>query len=229
MNRLGVRNIVFWLFLLGIILIVFLQVISGNNINRLIEGNKSLLSELQYQNNIRKMEVDVISIESDIRGAVITENIPLLKKARERLAAIEREIGFLHNPSGERSTSGIRQLDFLIKEKMRFSNNILNSYYAYGKDAAEKVINTNRGLAISDSIITLISNLDSARKIELSHISGSIENTGKRARIWGFILSGVALLAVIIAFQFMLNQGIEQTKMIHALNASEKKIKKQQW
>ena len=36
-------------FLAGVVLIVFLQVVSGSNINRLIQGNNKLLTELQIQ------------------------------------------------------------------------------------------------------------------------------------------------------------------------------------
>ncbi|HEY0356794.1 MAG TPA: hypothetical protein VGC29_11345, partial [Flavisolibacter sp.] len=63
-----------WLFLFGIVIIVFLQVMSGYNIKRLIGGNKTLLNELQVQNDLRKLEGDILLVESDIRGAVITGN-----------------------------------------------------------------------------------------------------------------------------------------------------------
>jgi len=225
MGPFGIRNLVFWLFLIGIILIVFLQVISGNNINRLIEGNKSLLNELQFQNEIRKIEVDILTIESDIRGAVITQNVPLLKKTESKISAVEKELRALRYPLEPKSSTAIQQLNLLVEEKLKFSNDILSSYYIYGKDAAEKLINTNKGQQIRDSIVAVISDLDNTRKKELGQIFGSIENTGKRARMWGLILSIVALLSVIIAFQYMLKKGMQQTKMIHALNTSEKKNK----
>src|SRR3982751_6259916 len=72
MRRFDFRYLVLWLFLFGIIIIVFLQVISGYNIRRLTEGNKNLLKELKLQNSLRKLESDVVQIESDIRTAVIS-------------------------------------------------------------------------------------------------------------------------------------------------------------
>ncbi|HWJ25632.1 MAG TPA: hypothetical protein VNS32_03760, partial [Flavisolibacter sp.] len=72
MRRPDPRYLVFWLFLFGIIVVLFLQVISGYNINRLIGGNKSLMNEVQVQNDLRTIEVDLFLIESNVRGAVIS-------------------------------------------------------------------------------------------------------------------------------------------------------------
>src|SRR3982750_2935709 len=72
MHKPDFRYLVLWLFLFGIIVVVFLQVISGYNIRRLSEGNKNLLKELKLQNSLRKLQADIVLIESDIRGAVIT-------------------------------------------------------------------------------------------------------------------------------------------------------------
>ena len=55
MRRLDPRYIVLWLFLFGIVIVVFLQVISGYNINRLIGGNKNLREEQQIKNNLRTL------------------------------------------------------------------------------------------------------------------------------------------------------------------------------
>ena len=68
MHRPDLRYLVLWLFLFGIIIIVFLQVLSGYNITRLIQGNAAVLNELQVQNDLHKLQGDVLTVESDIRG-----------------------------------------------------------------------------------------------------------------------------------------------------------------
>src|SRR5687768_11220108 len=95
MGKIGLRYLVFWLFLVGIIVIVFLQVVSGNNITRLIEGNSKLLSEINFQNSVRRLEADVLTLESDVRGAIITQSPTQVNAIPERLAAIRKSVATL--------------------------------------------------------------------------------------------------------------------------------------
>ena len=74
MRKPDLRYWVLWLFLLGIVFIVFLQVVSGYNITRLLDGNRRLAREMQVQNDLRKLQSDLLTIESDIRGAILTNN-----------------------------------------------------------------------------------------------------------------------------------------------------------
>jgi preprotein translocase subunit SecG len=67
MQKPDLRYWVLWLFLLGIIFIVFLQVITGNNVTSLLEGNQKLFKEMQVQNHLRSLQSDILTVESDIR------------------------------------------------------------------------------------------------------------------------------------------------------------------
>ena len=95
MRKPELRYWVLWLFLLGVLIIVFLQVISGYNINRLISGNNRLLNELQIQNDLRKLESNILTVESDLRGGVISSNELLLKKTEIRFESIQSELDLL--------------------------------------------------------------------------------------------------------------------------------------
>lgn len=214
----------FWLFLVGIIVIVFLQVVSGNNINRLIEGNRSLLNEMRLQNNIRKLQADVLTLESDIRGAVITRNPQHLRNVESKIADIEQEVRLLQKEISAGAAESLRTLEVLVGEKIRFSRQLL---VAFGNDTKEahQLINTNRGKEIRDSIMIVATRIDSIRQSELTNIFGSVERSGKRAQFWGFVFSVVALLALIGAFLYIINKGRQQTRIIESLNKSEKKNK----
>ena len=218
------RYWVLGLFLLSILIIVFLQVISGYNINRLILGNKRLLNELQVQNNLRKLEADVLTLESDIRGAVITSDSSHLKNIEGKIAIVEAGLDSLHAVFGSQvSVQKINLLDDLVQRKIQHSQNILNAFYLEGKEAAEAVVNTNRGKTLRDSIVIVLSDLYQLRQQRLRDIASTIESTGKTARFWGFILTAFALLGVILAFWYMLNQGRNQQRMIRLLNESDRK------
>jgi signal transduction histidine kinase/DNA-binding NarL/FixJ family response regulator len=220
------KYLAMWLFLAGVALIVFIQFISGKNINRLIQGNKQLLAEINIQNDLRKLETDVLTVESDIRGMVITNDTTRLTDVQKKFRNIETELALIqHELKGRTSKNQIDSLQSLVRSKIAFSYQILNAYALNGKDGAEAVINTERGKLLRDNINNLISDLDRIRQNELKSIISSIENTGNRARLMGFILAAIACLASIFTFLYLLNKGRQQQRMILALNASEKKIR----
>ena len=226
MKRPDPRYLVLWLFLFGIIIVLFLQVISGYNISRLIGGNKSLRNELQVQNNLRTVEVDLFLIESNVRGAVITGNENLLKQTRENNKKIELQLAqLIQNLQSKIPDKELSRLKDLLQKKIDFNKEVINTFYQNGKTASENLISTNRGTVVRDSIIAVITQIETDRQTQLRNIIDSIELTGKRARIWGFIITAMALVSLIIAFLFITNQGRSQQRMIKALNKSEKKSK----
>lgn len=215
-----------WLFLFGIIIIVFLQVLSGYNIKRLIRGNKSLLNELQVQNALRKLESDILIVESDIRGAVITGNSAHLKNIQGRVSQTDDALASLQKLLvSDVSQKNIDYLSHLVHEKKQFNDSIITAFYSGGRKQAELVVNTNRGKEIRDSLVSIITLLESERQANLSRIIGSVESRGRNARLWGFVITAIALIAVILAFWYIMNQGRQQQKMIEVLNESERKSK----
>jgi signal transduction histidine kinase/CheY-like chemotaxis protein/HPt (histidine-containing phosphotransfer) domain-containing protein len=226
MRRPDSRYIVLWLFLFGIIIVLFLQVVSGYNINRLIGGNKSLRNELQIQNDLRTVEVDLFLIESNVRGAVISGNETLLKQTREGNKNIELQLQqMMQNLASKISGNELSQLKILLQRKIDFNKQIIDTFYKSGKTASQNLISTNRGTAIRDSIINIITQIENNRQTQLRSIIDSIELTGRRARIWGFFITAMALGSLIVAFLFIINQGRNQQRMIKALNESEKRSK----
>src|ERR1017187_10827918 len=78
------RNKRFMIYLLGIfittmILIVFLQYNSNNNINKLIQGNESLISEFKIIGETQKLETDMLYIESHIYRTVFSKDSSFLE------------------------------------------------------------------------------------------------------------------------------------------------------
>ncbi|MGZ5190584.1 MAG: ATP-binding protein, partial [Flavisolibacter sp.] len=226
MQKFDLRYIVLWLFLFGIIIIVFLQVISGYNIRRLTEGNKNLLKELQVQNSLRKLEADILRIESDIIGTITTGNDIYLKNLGRNNLVIDSEFNDIHNNLYSPATKPqLDRLQILIIEKKIFNQKVLDSFFLKGQSVAEEIISTDRGKLLRDSISNLISVLQVSRQPELHKINSSIESTATDARFWGFVITTIALIALVWAFWYIINQGRQQQRMIEALNHSEKRSK----
>ncbi|HZH64468.1 MAG TPA: ATP-binding protein [Flavisolibacter sp.] len=227
MRKPDIRYWVLWLFLLGILVIVFLQVISGYNITRLLEGNRNIASEIQVQNNLRQLQNDVVTIESDLQVAIATGKKEYLASAANRTTSLQNKLLQLQQSSTENSfTAELRTVHDLIQKKINFTQQVVTAFdEGRNKTAAEQLINLGRGKIIRDSIENAISQLENLRRTQLQTIVGSIENTGQTARIWGLVVSIIALIAVISAFWYIVNQGRRQQKMITLLNESDKRNK----
>ena len=199
---------------------------SGYNINRITQSNKGLLKELQIQNNLRRLETNVLLVESDVRGAVMTGNQAHLGLVEKKNTEIEEALKQLQSLlANDTLNNGFSRLTVLTNQKDEFNQRILNVFKTQGRDSATALINTNRGKNIRDSIISVIAQLENERSEKFRAATASIESTGKTARTWGFFITAVALLALILSFWFVINQGRQQQRMIRALNESEKRTK----
>jgi CHASE3 domain sensor protein len=226
MAKNGTKYLVLWLFLVGIALIVFIQFFSGQNITRSIQGNKRLLQEVALQNDLRQLESDVLTVESDIRGVIITNDSMHLPGINQKIRSIETQIFELDDKLKDSLTMReVALLGNLVRDKLLFTDEILDAYKKQGKSAAEAVINTNRGRIIRDSIVSVIGTLDNIRRNHLGEITASIETSANRARLWGFGLAGIACAACILIFLYIANKGWQQQKLIETLNESERKVK----
>jgi len=220
------RYLVLAIFIISILLIVFLQFNSGRNIEDLVKGNKNLLHELQVQSQLQKLETEIVSIESRIRGFVITEDSVHLQGVSDDINNVQKEINEINAVIGDTaSLQLLQQLSVLIKEKVLHSNQILEAFFKSGKAAAEQVINTNRGKIIRDSISYTVQLINLDRQAQLSNISESVNKSGLKAKSWGIILAVLACLASLVAFWYLINQGQRQQKLIRTLDSSERQLK----
>ena len=226
MRRPQLKYLTLWLFITGVVVIVLLQFLSGISINRLIQGNKRLLNEVGIQNDLRKLESDVLTVESDIRGVIMNNDTTYLPEVLQKIKNINTELYYLDQVLAEGNTADeVKRLDTLVQQKIAFSHQILNAYQKSGKEAGETLINTGRGKHIRDSIVVISMQLDSLRQASLRQIIGSIERNGTNARTWGIILAAIAGVTLLLTFLHLLKIGREQRRMIAELNRSERKIK----
>ncbi|RYZ30958.1 MAG: response regulator [Chitinophagaceae bacterium] len=225
MRKPDIRYWVLWLFLLGVLVIVFLQVISGYNISQLLKGNGQLSSEMQVQYSLRKLQSDIITVESDIRGAVLSNDPKELSDVAPKIQGISDRLNKLHQHFKSNPVRELTALDNFVQEKIDFSHEVINAFQQSGNVQATALINSDRGKVLRDSIEHVINRLDNIRKSELKNIGGEIESTGKTARLWGLVIAVIALLAVVSAFWYILNQGRQQQKMIKLLNESDRRNK----
>ena len=214
------------IFLSGLILIVFLQFNSGRSIDKLIEGNTSLLNELKIQNDLQKLQTEIVTVESQIRGAVITQNRQHLEGIREEIDSINHKLKFIEGNIKDKEASVIlKKLNELVNRKIIYSQQVIDTFLIAGKFAAEKIINTNNSQRLSDSLFDVVDDVDSSRQVSLSEIVESVDVSGAAARNRGLVLAIVACIFCIVAFWYIVNQSMQQQRLINILDSSEKKVK----
>lgn len=219
------RFFAFWAFIIGLVAIVFLQFISSQNIKRLIRGNNSLLHELTVQKQLRNLQSDILTIESDVRGAIINNDSIYLRNVNAKVSAVQSETKTIEQLINANDTHEAQELKSLVDQKLDFNKIVLQTFLTQGPAVAQKLIQSNRGQILRDRIINLISVIESKRQQDLKNIIGSNEHSGTQAKTWGIVLSAFACLFIAIAFSLVLQQARQQQKMIDALNESERKTR----
>ena len=183
------------------------------------------MNEIRLQSELRELETDLLSIESDIRGAVITGDTTHLSNVHEKISSIDSAITILrHSFSNQFPQRDLEQLNQLVSEKVTFSHEVLDAYSS-GKANAEAVINTGRGKVLRDSLTLIIGRLDKIRQAHLNSIVSSSESSQKNVLLWGLVIAGFALVVIVATFWYVANQARDREKTIKELNESEKKTK----
>lgn len=214
------------IFLSGLLLIVFLQFNSGQSINKLIDGNTSLLSELETRNELQKLETELVNIESRIRGGIITQDTSDLMGIKDDIGKVQQRLQYIQKNSKDSGTALLLSgLEKLVYRKLLFSQHVLDTFNKNGKFAAEKIINASSGKELTDSIFDAVDDVDSSRQVSLSKIIQLVDDSGRTAQRRGFILAIVACAFCIVAFWYIVSQSMQQQQLIKILDASEKKVK----
>ena len=212
------------IFLLSVLMIVFLQFNSGQSINKLIDSNTRLLNELKMQHDLQILEKEIISVESNVRGAVITENADHLKNLEEEIQNINLGLYKLDIYFKDPVTDSLLQkLNNVVNKKIEQSTNIIRQYQLFGKDSAEFYINQSRDKSLTDSIVFLIEVLTNTRQKFVKTITGSITDNGNKARSKGMVLAIVAAISSIFAFFYIIMASRRQQRLIAYLNESKNK------
>ncbi|MFT3677701.1 MAG: ATP-binding protein [Chitinophagaceae bacterium] len=222
----GKRLIYFILagFIAGTLLLVYIQFNSSKNINTLINGNEKLLQELSTGRQLQELGKNVIAFESRIRGAVATNDTGLFRGIETQLAEIDADLEKLQKVTDDDSSvKYIDQLDKLVRRKIAFGNQVLDSLHLAGRSAALRMIADPTSKSLADSIITVTSLVDSTRKRHLAEVTLSMDQSGRGALRFSIILITLVLVSAAGLFWYIIHTLRRQELLIQQLNLSEKK------
>lgn len=205
-------------------LIAFLQFNAKRSISNLIDGNEQALNEFKTASQLEKLRSDLLTVESQIRGVVITQDSSHIIDIEKDIAEVKSDLALVQKSLlDKQAVKQAEELKYLVDEKIQFNQHILDEFYAHGKKAAEQVINTNRGKRLTDSILKLTDDIDDAQQDEVSDLLQSNDLDSANAAnssIWLAIISGIALL---LASFFVILRLNSQAKLIKQLDESHKR------
>jgi signal transduction histidine kinase/CheY-like chemotaxis protein len=220
------HHIALWGFLIGILFIVFIQFFSGRSINRLAQLNSSLLNELRLQNDLHRLESGILTVEIDVRGAVLSQDSGFLKNFNLKTASVNEDLAKLEKLlRSDKYAADLPKLHSLVEQKIAFNDSVATIFKTTGKLDAEAFISSRRGKTLRDSISSIINTIDNGKQSELINIINANKRSGLQARLWGVIMGVIACGLLVYAFWYILNLSSRQRKMIADLNESRRKIK----
>ncbi|MCU7551766.1 ATP-binding protein [Chitinophagaceae bacterium LB-8] len=213
-------------FIAGNLILIFIKYNSDKNIDKLIDDNEKLLDEFSVNNQLKTMERDVVLVESKVRGTVATNDTAYMEGVELQMAKVKSDLDDLQKIKDEDSAEEyIDQLDILVREKLRFNDQVLDVYTKEGKKAAEAILITQRGKRFTDSILLLTQKISNVRQNTLSRLSQVIDDRVKQMQRLDTFLIVFVLISAAVLFWYILSTIRIQSHLIQQVSDSEKKVK----
>ncbi len=218
------KNIIYILiaFIVGNVLIIFIQYNSTKNVNGLIDGNEKLLNEIKVKNDFKELQKDINYLDEQIQYSNNNNEIADTKLIENKISEIEKGLQSLQQISDDDvSVKYIDILDPLIHKKL-----ILTRQKTYaGKAIEASSENKAQEKLLNDSIENTTQIIESSREKILANISATINKNGKRAINFSIVLIALVLVSGSILFWYIVNIIRKQQYLIADLNSSQKKLK----
>ncbi len=218
------KNILYILiaFIVGNVLIIFIQYNSTKNVSGLIDGNEKLLNEIKVKNDFKELQKDINYLDEQIQYSNDNNEIADTKLIENKISEIEKGLQSLQQISDDDiSVKYIDILDTLIRKKL-----ILTRQKTYASKGIERVKESIlQEKMLNDSIANTTQIIESSREKILANISTTINKNGKRAINFSIVLIALVLISGSILFWYIVNIIQKQHYLIINLNASQKKLK----
>ena len=210
-------NYVLAAFVAGTLALVYIQYNSSKNINRLIDGNKRLLSEVDVVNQLKDLEKQVVLM--DIYGS----DNPESENWNSREAVIRQMLQQLQDlPDSGSNRSYLQELSELVERKLVLTTQ-WNKETIHQPEEEKNYLQTSR--ALTNAVSSIVQQVDSSRQRLLEEATESIDRSGVNALRMGTILIVIVLLSAALLFWYIINRIQAQQRLIAALNESEQRVR----
>ncbi|MFT3750605.1 MAG: response regulator [Agriterribacter sp.] len=220
------KYLLLFIFIAALLLIVFLQFNSNRSINKLIDGNESMLNHIEVKTNLQRLQTNIVMLESKVRGSVISGTAQEQGYLASEIEAVNEILPVLDSLTEDSSVIPLmHNLGKFVKEKIDFNNKIIEAFHSKGKAQAELLINTKYGKQLTDSIKQICSQVEDIHQQTVTELIEQADINGRKAKTLGTIMAAIAVLASIFTFVYIAYKVNQQQQLIARLNISEKHAK----
>lgn len=213
-------------FIAGNLLLVYLQYNSSTNIDGLISGNERLMQEFKVENELRSLEKGVHAIENGVWHTITANQDTPVNNIERQVLEVEADLGSLQQINDDdHSAQYIDVLDSLVRQKIDFSHQILDTFHHAGRVAATTLFADPHNRRLTRAIAATAHRIDTGRQQLLAALTNAVDQSGRRARTSGLVLIIAVLISGTVLFWFIINRIGRQQELIVQLDASEKKVR----
>lgn len=214
------------IFLAAVLLIVFLQYNSNSSINKLIYSNENLLNGLTTRTDLQRVQTEILTLESKVRGTVIRGETPDSNHLLAEISSIRLSLKKIDTLNSDSTIQPmIAKLNNLVAAKIDFNKKVIDTFRLTGKAAAENIINTDYSRKLTDSIKNIIRRIDDLHQLTVTSLIEEADSNGRKARTLGTIMAIIAAIASLFTFGYVTYKIRQQQQLISRLNLSEKKAR----
>lgn len=214
------------IFLAAVLLIVFLQYNSNRSINKLIYSNENLLDGLTTRTDLQRVQTEILTLESKVRGTVIRGEAPDSNHLLAEISSINLSLQKIDPINADAAIRPmIEKLNNLVASKIDFNKKVIDTFRLTGKAAAEKIINADYSRRLTDSIKNIIRQIDDLHQLTVTSLIEEADSNGRKARTLGTIMAIIAAIASLFTFGYVTYKIRQQQQLISRLNLSEKKAR----
>jgi signal transduction histidine kinase/CheY-like chemotaxis protein len=213
-------------FITGTVLLIYIQFNSAKNINALIDGNNKYLGEYNINSQLKGLERDIVTIESNISNVISTQDSVYIRGLDAKIVKVENDLKLLQQISDDDSTAmEIDMLDTIVQNKLNFSKVLVDSFYTKGKISAEKLIGTLIGKQLMDSIYLVAQSIENRRQNIFVNLTIANNKSARNAQRFNTILIVLVLVCGAGLFWYIINTALRREFLIQQLHESEKMVK----
>jgi signal transduction histidine kinase/DNA-binding NarL/FixJ family response regulator len=213
-------------FIVGTLLLIYIQYNTSRNLHKLISGNAALVKELKVSNHLNEIERDIIWVESRIRGAIATNDTSHLSGVDAKIHEIGIHMDSLkeanHDP---KIVPYINRLQELAHQKLITKNLILARFLKTGKMDETSLIANPGARIVSNELSVATHQIYISRQKMFAALSAQIQESGRKARLYGNILTAFILITGCGLCWFIIYRLKEQHRLILKLDQSEKRAR----
>jgi len=211
-------------FIADSILLIALQINSGNNTRELIKNNNTLLHELRSSNHLREIDRDILGVESRIRASIATNDTSHLEGIDQKINQIERFLDSLSIDNADVNEEKlIHRLSVLAFDKKIVKEKLLRRFYTIGNMDDQSSIANPRARIISNEITSITAKIYKSRQLHMIELRKRSEEMAEKSRNYDiYLLILIVVSGAVIGFH-IIRQFRRQHVLIKELDVAEKK------